>query len=202
MTSSATLTEPGRPRRRIPLFVFAVGGAVLAAAFAAGVEKLRFGPPFVMIALGGMTLALTAAALWRVIDPLTRADVGGGPSAREPRRLRELEREKQLVLKAIKEIELDYQMRKIAERDYRELVERYRTRAMRLISELEAGDNFGALIERELQIRLHAAPGEAPAATTAPAPATADVRRACARCETINDPDAEFCKKCGAKLAV
>ena len=52
------------------------------------------------------------------------------------------------MLKAIKEIELDYQMRKIAERDYREMVERYRARAMRLISELEAGDDYRALIER------------------------------------------------------
>ena len=53
--------------------------------------------------------------------------------------MRELEREKQLVLKAIKEIEFDYQMRKIAERDYREMVERYRNRAMRLISRARRG---------------------------------------------------------------
>ena len=55
------------------------------------------------------------------------------------------------MLKAIKEIELDYQMRKIAEGDYREMIERYRTRAMRLISEIDAGDNFRELIERELK---------------------------------------------------
>jgi hypothetical protein len=200
MTSSAILTEPPRPRRRIPLIVFGIGGAVLAAAFAAGVEKLRFGPPFVMIALGGMTLALTAAALWRVIDPLTRADAGAPPSAREPRRVRELEREKQMVLKAIKEIELDYQMRKIAERDYREMVERYRTRAMRLIGEIEAGDDFSALIERELQIRLRAAPSEADAPLKPSAASSGDGRQACTSCATVNDQDAEFCKKCGQKL--
>ena len=98
-----------------------------------------------------MTLALTGAALWRVIDPLAgELAVGSGAAARGGRRPRELEREKQLVLKAIKEIELDYQMRKIAERDYREMVERYRTRAMRLMSEIEAGDDFRVLIEREL----------------------------------------------------
>ena len=51
----------------------------------------------------------------------------GGATAQSRGFVRELEREKQLVLKAIKEIELDYQMRKIAERDYREMVERYRT---------------------------------------------------------------------------
>ena len=89
--------------------------------------------------------------------------------------LRELEREKQLVLKAIKEIEFDYQMRKIAERDYREMVERYRNRAMRLISEIEAGGDFRGLIEKELKLRLDlpvadraAATGRGGAATSAP----------------------------------
>ena len=51
MTSSAILTE--RSPRRIPLLVYGLGGALLAAAFAYGVEKLRFGPPLVMIGLGG-----------------------------------------------------------------------------------------------------------------------------------------------------
>ena len=200
MTSSATLTEPALRRRRIPLPIYGIGGAVLAAALAAGLEKLRWGPPLVMLALGGMTLALTAAALWRVIDPLTRADGGTAASISPPRRGRELEREKQLVLKAIKEVELDYQMRKIAERDYREMIERYRTRAMRLISEIEAGDDFGALIERELQIRLSVAP-QPQAPVAAEAPVATDARPACPRCATLNDQDAEFCKKCGEKLA-
>jgi hypothetical protein len=174
-----------------------MGGALLAAAFAFAGEKLRFGPPMVMIMLGGMTLALAAGALWRVIDPLTRTDIGAAAKAQAPARSRELEREKQLVLKAIKEIELDYQMRKIAERDYREMIERYRNRAMRLMSEIEAGDDFTALIEKELQIRLSATSAAPPTPVSGPA---ADGRRSCARCGTPNDPDAEFCKKCGEKL--
>jgi len=195
------LTEPAPRRRRIPLPVYGIGGALVATVFAAGVEKLRFGPPLVMIALGGMTLALTAAALWRVIDPLTRADEGAAVGSRPARRSRELEREKQLVLKAIKEIELDYQMRKIAERDYREMIERYRARAMRLIGEIEAGDDFGALIERELQIRLAAA-AAATAVPAVPPEAATDAPRTCPSCTTVNDQDAEFCKKCGHKLGV
>jgi len=190
-------TEPSRRRRRIPILVYGLGGALLAAVFAYGVEKLRFGPPMMLVALGGMTLALTAAALWRVIDPLTRVDMGAAAKAQAPARTRELEREKQLVLKALKEIELDYQMRKIAERDYREMIERYRNRAMRLMSEIEAGDDFTALIEKELRIRLTAAAAAPPTPVAGPA---ADERRACPRCATTNDPDAEFCKKCGEKL--
>ena len=116
--------------------------------------------------------------------------------------MRELEREKQLVLKAIKEIEFDYQMRKISERDYREMVERYRNRAMRLISELDAGGDYRGLIEKELKLRL-----ELPVAETAGArrrkPTTAARRlypTQCAACQTENDPDAKFCKSCGGKL--
>ena len=180
------------------------------------------GPPLVMVALGGMTLALAAAALWRVIDPLTRPAGAAAAAPTESGRARELDREKRLVLKAIKEIELDYQMRKIAEKDYREMVERYRARALRLIGEIEAGDEYRSLIERELAIRLKLPLAEVakPVATTAAtaaatalattaamtvAPTAAAVAEApkakpCAGCQTVNDEDAQFCKKCGAKL--
>jgi hypothetical protein len=193
MTSSVTLTETGEPAappRRFPLWAIALLGALAAALYGAFAEKMRLGPPFVMLSLGGMSVALAGAALYRVIDPLAR-DAGAAPPPRTGRRLRELEREKQLVLKAIKEIELDYQMRKIADRDYREMVERYRTRAMRLISEIEAGDDYRALIERELAMRLKL-PG--PALPAAPAP------RTCAACGVRNDDDAQFCKKCGQRI--
>ena len=219
MTSSAASTESAAPpaapvaarrRRRVPTLAVAFFGALVAFAYAGLVEKMRFGPPLVMFGLGGMTLALSALALYRVIDPLAH-ERGAALAPRTGRHLKELEREKQLVLKAIKEIELDYQMRKIAERDYREMVERYRTRAMRLISEIEAGDDYRALIERELALRLKVqaadpTPGTTvapPAAgATAPAPAAKDepARRACGACGTANDPDAQFCKTCGQRL--
>jgi hypothetical protein len=194
-------------RRRVPIWILGLGGAALAAGYAFLVEKMHFGPPLVMFTLGGMTLALTGAALMRVIDPLAGNSLAAAVATRGGRRPRELEREKQLVLKAIKEIELDYQMRKIAERDYREMVERYRTRAMRLMSEIEAGDDFRVLIERELTMRLKleaAKPAVTSATTAEPAataPTTATVAPGtCAACATVNDDDASFCKKCGAKL--
>jgi rRNA maturation endonuclease Nob1 len=142
--------------RRPPLGALALAGALLAAGYGHFVLAMRFGPPLVMVGLGGLTLALCAAALWRVIDPLTRGEVAVVPEARAPHRIRELEREKQAVLKAIKEIELDYQMRKISEVDYREMVERYRARALRIMGDLAVGDDYRALIERELKDRLSA----------------------------------------------
>jgi predicted membrane metal-binding protein len=220
MTSSEALTEaapvPAR-RRRVPIWIWGAAGAAVVLVFGLIVERMRLGPPLVMLALGGMTLAFTAAALWRMIDPLARADSGDAAAAAAgPSRgvVRELEREKQLVLKAIKEIELDYQMRKIGEREYREMVERYRQRAMRLISELDAGGDFRNLIEKELKLRLELPvadpPPAAPAAPTAPAApaivpaierAPSDARPRCPACQTSNEPDAKFCKSCAAKLS-
>lgn len=63
--------------------------------------------------------------------------------------------------------------------------------------ELEAGDDFRALIERELKMRLDlpvvdsAKPTETPAALP---------KRQCPDCTTSNDADAQFCKKCGKQL--
>jgi hypothetical protein len=195
-------------RRRLPLWLLGAGGALAAVAYALVIERMHFGPPLVMFTLGGMTLALTGAALVRVIDPLAGNSLAAPSTVRGGRRPRELEREKQLVLKAIKEIELDYQMRKIAERDYREMVERYRTRAIRLMSEIEAGDDFRALIERELTMRLKldaaklavggatgGKPEQASPASVSTPPFT------CGSCSTVNDHDARFCKKCGEKLS-
>jgi len=185
------------------MWAIALLGAVAAAAYAGLIEKMRFGPPLVMFGLGGMTLALTAAALYRVIDPLAH-ERGAALAPRTGRHLKELEREKQLVLKAIKEIELDYQMRKIADRDYREMVERYRTRAMRLISEIEAGDDYRALIEREVALRLKVQAAEPAAGAPVAAPPVVaknePARRVCGACSTGNDPDAQFCKTCGQRL--
>ena len=196
------------------MWIWGAAGAAAVLIYGLAIERMRFAPPLVMLALGGMTLAFTAGALWRMIDPLPRIEPPGAGSAATQGRsyIREIEREKQLVLKAIKEIELDYQMRKISDRDYREMIERYRTRAMRLIAELEAGGDFRGLIEKELKLRL-----ELPAAFALSAGAFAVItlaivsavivlsadsaRLTCPVCKTTNDHDAKFCKSCAAKLS-
>lgn len=117
-----------------------------------------------------------------------------------------LEREKQLALRAIKELEFDKAMGKVSEDDFREMAGRLRARASRLIRQLDAGAGYRARIEQDLAKRLgeHAASGrqesnaelkEAPHAE----PRTAAVRQ-CASCSTSNDVDARFCKGCGTRL--
>jgi hypothetical protein len=186
-----TSATAGASRRKIVSPLLAVIGAAAGVAYGVFAAKLSFGPPLVVMGLGGMTLVLAALALFKVLDPLLRTGAEPVEARQAPVHLRELERDKQAVLKAIREIELDYQMRKIAEPDYKELLQRYRTRAMRIIRELDAGENYRILIEEELKTRL-AAMKEAPAGTGAVV--------ACGACQTANDADALFCKKCGVKL--
>ena len=179
-------------RRNLLAPLLAAVGAAAGLTYGSLGARLPFGPPLVVLGLGGMTLVLCGLALYRVLDPLLRTGPDRVEAPQAPARLRELERDKQAVLKAIREIELDYAMRKVAEPDYKEMLQRYRTRAMRIIRELDVGDNYRVLIEEELKTRLSAMA----AAPVAAAVSTA----ACPSCATPNDSDALFCKKCGVKL--
>src|SRR5689334_7933041 len=99
-----------------------------------------------------------------------------------------LERDKTLTLRAIKDLEFDRAMGKLSEEDFRDMSGRLRSRAARLIKQLDAGAGYRDQIERDLAKRL--GQGAAAAAAT----------RACAQCALANDPDAKFCKNCGARL--
>jgi hypothetical protein len=187
-SSAPATSTTAPPRRRVPRSAFIIAGALAALAYGAGAVKMSLGAPLVILGLGGVAIALFGLALWRVLDPLLGPDGSTGEGPRAPARLRELEREKQAVLKAIREIELDYQMRKIADGDYKEMTQRYRARAMRIIGELDAGEDFRALIEQELKNRMAALRAAGAASVTCPA------------CGNGNESDAVFCKKCGGKL--
>src|SRR3979490_3374183 len=65
-----------------------------------------------------------------------------------------LEREKLLALRSIKELEFDRAMGRLSDEDWKEMSGRLRTRAARLIRQLDAGSGHREQIERELQKRL------------------------------------------------
>jgi hypothetical protein len=113
----------------------------------------------------------------------------------------DLEREKALTLRSIKELEFDRAMSKVSPQDFDEMAGRLRARAIGIMKQLDAGTSaYRDLIEKELAART----GKA-AAPVSVAAATPDVKNARAgvscTCGTLNDPDARFCKSCGAKLA-
>jgi Ca2+/Na+ antiporter len=124
------------------------------------------------------------------------------------RRRKELEREKQALLKALKELEFDHEMGKVSDEDYQEIGANYRARAVRVLRQLDesTGDaDYRALAEKELKARLEGRGAKAAEAAATPASEAAPVsppsdKLGCTRCGARNDADADFCKKCGNRL--
>jgi hypothetical protein len=112
-----------------------------------------------------------------------------------------LEREKTLVLRAIKDLEFDHAMGKVSRADFDEMGARLRARAARLLTQLDAGSGYKAAIELEVRRRLGPAP-EAPQAQPVAASSSvpSQVAKTCGSCQTENDVDARFCKSCGYLL--
>ncbi len=159
----------------------------------------------VLISLTIGAAGLAAVAFYRTIAPLVaprRTD------EREPlsARLRaDLEREKALTLRSIKELEFDCAMGKVSDRDFTQMADRLRGRALGIMKQLDAdADLYRQVIEKELASRL----GNEPAQITADLPVDG-----CSNdrvgpkggsprcvCGTTNDADARFCKSCGSAL--
>ena len=150
--------------------------------------------------------ALVGLAALRTVRPLV-TDEEDRTSMVGERTRAALEREKMLALRAIKEFEFDRAMGKISEEDFRDMTGRLRSRAARLMRQLDAGAGYRDQIERELAKRLGSESPRADAGAihrTAPADPQAtsiqEVALRCAGCKTLNESDARFCKGCGAKL--
>ncbi len=119
-----------------------------------------------------------------------------------------LEREKSLVLRSIKELEFDRGMGKVSDKDFAEMSARLRTRAARLMRQLDAGSLYQEHIAKEVEKLLPKTIGGPDPSTGSGSPraeSKGDKARhthVCAACSAANDPDAKFCKACGARLEV
>ena len=131
-------------------------------------------------------------AAWRTLAPLFGLHVTGPTEVIAGRTRAALERDKALVLRALRDLEFDRAMKKVSDKDFAEMNTRLRARAAGILKQLDRGTGYRDEIERELARRL---------GTSASAPAAAKPRpvTTCA-CGTSNDPDARFCKTCGNKL--
>jgi len=202
--SSAILTEAGRgaspasagtpplaPASAIrPGHFFT--GATLAVAGATAVV-LRSAPP-IELTLAVFTVVgagLAAFGLYRTLVPFAAPPVDDTPRLVAGRTRAALERDKALTLRALKELEFDRAMGKVADADFAEVRARLRARAVRLMQQLEGHSTYRDLIERDLRERPAAAATGASAASP---------DQACAQCATVNEPDARFCKMCGHAL--
>ena len=148
----------------------------------------------ILVAAGGVLLGVIAI-LWASVRtlagdaPLTldEALALGAPSAAEE--------QKRAVLQALKDLEYERSVGKVADADYEELLQRYRTEAKRL---LRAVDEDLAPLRAKATAYIDAQLGRAESAP----PPVPKSKHGCPSCQADNDVDAVFCKKCGGKLEV
>jgi len=136
------------------------------------------------------TTVLVGMAALRTIRPLVTDHEDRGVVIGERTRAA-LEQEKANTLRTIKELEFDRAMGKMSEEDFTDMSVRLRSRAARLMKQLDAGSGYREKVEQDLAKRL----GGAPAAPAAHA------QHSCPKCSIPNDADARFCKNCGERLA-
>ncbi|MET0591173.1 MAG: zinc ribbon domain-containing protein [Polyangiaceae bacterium] len=165
----------------------------IAAALATGAV---YGVGTALLTLAGGVLLIVISILWASVrtlsgdSPITldEAIALGAPTAAEE--------EKRAVLRALKDLEFERSIGKIGDADYEELVARYRAEAKRLLRAVDEDlaplrDRASAYVAEQL--------GTAPPAKRSKPPKKAE-DPVCPSCQTENDTDAAFCKKCGTKL--
>jgi hypothetical protein len=165
-------------------FVLAALGCATAATYLARGQGYL---PIVLLSVMMASTILVGLAMLRAIRPLVTEHDDRTTMVGQRTRAA-LEREKMLSLRAIKELEFDRAMGKLSESDWQEMSGRLRTRAARLMRQLDAGAGYREQVERDLAKRL----GTTETETV--------VARFCASCGTPRDPDAKFCKNCGTRL--
>ena len=170
-----------------PWQFFLLGG-MLAATATVIVATGQSPANIIILSLTVVSVSFVGLGAYRMLSPLVSPDLDA-PIMIGGRTRVALEREKALVLRSVKELEFDFAMRKMSQADFDEMAGRLRQRALGLMQQLDAGGGYREQIEQEVARRL-GTPG-APEAPEAPG--------VCA-CGTAHDPDARFCKSCGAKL--
>jgi len=177
--------------------------SLLAATVAVVMARPNAPENLILISLTIGAAGFAALCFYRVLAPLVapHADFEHQPLSERMRA--ELEREKALTLRSIKELEFDKAMGKVSPQDFDDMAARLRARALGLMRQLDAGATpYRDVIEKEVALRLARTPTTETATISRPdlkvGPAVSHPG-ACT-CGTSNDPDARFCKNCGARL--
>jgi hypothetical protein len=211
--SSATSTDEVRlktdPTSLQPWQFFVLAALACATAVTFLMRGQGLTPVILLTVLMATTAFVGLAALRTVLPLVTSHEDRTAVIGQRTRAA--LEREKILALRALKELEFDRAMGKLSEEDFREMSGRLRTRAARLMRQLDAGAGYRDRVERDLAKRMgERASAAEPQDSRCTTPVTADAgpagragsspARTCAACATVNEADARFCKECGAKL--
>ncbi|MEO6236905.1 MAG: zinc ribbon domain-containing protein [Vicinamibacterales bacterium] len=165
----------------------------------------------ILISLTIGAAGLAGLCFYRMLSPLVAPHRDVERQTLSARMRVDLEREKALTLRSIKELEFDRAMGKVSPQDFDEMAGRLRQSALGIMKQLDAGSSaYRVLIEKELAARVGnrrpaAQQGGAtrPVAMEAGTPVVQVARSVAAglcACGTANDADARFCKSCGAKM--
>ena len=177
--------------------------SLLAATVAVLVSRQNAPEHLVLISLTIGAAGASAFACYRMVAPLSSRDDDRIAQPLSDSLRADLEREKALTLRSIKELEFDRAMGKLSQGDFEEMARRLRARAMGIMKQLDEGADYRAVIERELAARAAKAAPQATVKARAQrvsATAASDAAVATCACGTRNDADARFCKSCGARL--
>ena len=185
-----------------PWQFFLLGG-MLAATATVIVATGQSPANIIILSMTVVSVSFVGLGAYRILAPLVSSTPDSGLTIGGRTRAA-LEREKTLVLRSIKELEFDFAMGKMSPADFDEMAGRLRTRAMGLMRQLDAGGGYREQIAKEIEQRLARSEGVGfshrhAEANSDSATAKAVALRTC-ECGTENDPDAKFCKHCGAKL--
>jgi hypothetical protein len=191
--SSETSTDAPAPAAEPlqPWQLFTIAG-LLGASLVVYLGRGQSPVAVVLLSLLVFAAAAVGVAAIRTFVSLAGSGISSSTQVLGGRTRAALEREKQLVLRSIKELEFDRAMRKVSEKDFAEMSARLRARAAGLMRQLDAGVSYRQQIELEVAKRIGTGGG---ASTQDPLYAAV-----CAACTTPNESDARFCKSCGAKL--
>jgi len=187
---------------------------LVSAAAAIAVGVVTSAGPAILVLVGGAILG-TIAALWASVRTLA-GDAPVDPNMLVPlasvATSGALER-KARVLRALKDLEHEHSVGKIDDDDYEALSAQYRAEAKKVLREIDAelGPNMARaeeLAQRYLEKRGLGAEAEAREvrpdheddADEGDEEVDEVERVACPKCDAQNEPDAAFCKSCGAKM--
>jgi len=141
----------------------------------------------------GLTLLIAAAMAAFVVAPVLSAKgEGQGTLPVDITPLVDLKQRRLVLYENLKDLEFEYQAKKIAREDYEALKEDYTVEAARLMAasqELGHSSPEDALIEREVAARR---------ARRKPPPLEAYV---CPKCGFENPVPVKFCGECGTKIS-
>jgi hypothetical protein len=150
-------------------------------------------------------LAISGVALVFVVRPL----LAPGPAAvvLDDDRLTELLARKDAALTAIKELEFDYHVGKIAAEDFQRLDERLRRQAIALIQQVEKLAPESATLDERLEVEIarlrhtQDRSAAAPEIASAPPVPAAQSARFCTNCGAPLAANHKFCAQCGTPVA-